>query len=69
EAAFFQWNWLEDQNNAGNQPEGSAKFNSLQEKLSERFAERREQYGFQLRHLTSCRDTVEDRGTIQYLQD
>ena len=29
----------------------------------------REQYGFQLLHLTCCRDTVEDRGTIQYLQD
>ncbi|SUG45726.1 glutathionylspermidine synthase [Salmonella enterica subsp. arizonae] len=24
---------------------------------------------FQLLHLTCCRDTVEDRGTIQYLQD
>lgn len=69
EAAFFQWIWLEDQINAGNLPEGSDQFNSLQEKLIERFAELREQYGFQLLHLTCCRDTVEDRGTIQYLQD
>ncbi len=50
----------------GNLPEGSDQFNSLQEKLIERFAELREQYGFQLLHLTCCRDTVEDRGTIQY---
>ena len=69
EAAFFQWIWLEDQLNAGNLPEGSDQFNSLQEKLIERFTELREQYGFQLLHLTCCRDTVEDRGTIQYLQD
>lgn len=38
-------------------------------KLIDRFVELREQYGFQLLHLTCCRDTVEDRGTIQYLQD
>ena len=31
EAAFFQWIWLEDQANAGNLPEGSDQFNSLQE--------------------------------------
>ena len=28
-----QWIWLEDQLNAGNLPEGSDQFNSLQEKL------------------------------------
>jgi glutathionylspermidine synthase len=69
EAAFFQWIWLEDQMNAGNLPEGSDQFNSLQEKLIERFAELREQFGFNLLHLACCRDTEEDRGTVQYLQD
>ncbi len=69
EAAFFQWIWLERSAYAGNLPEGSDQFNSLQEKLIDRFVELREQYGFQLLHLTCCRDTVEDRGTIQYLQD
>ena len=39
EAAFFQWIWLEDQLNAGNLPEGSDQFNSLQEKLIDRFVE------------------------------
>lgn len=37
EAAFFQWIWLEDQINAGQLPAGSDQFNSLQEKLIERF--------------------------------
>lgn len=69
EAAFFQWIWLEDQMNAGNLPEESDQFNSLQEKLIERFAELREQHGFNLLHLACCRDTEEDRGTVQYLQD
>ena len=69
EAAFFQWIWLEDQVNAGNLPEGSDQFNSLQEKLIERFAQLREQHGFNLLHLACCRDTEEDRGTVQYLQD
>ena len=42
EAAFFQWIWLEDQLNAGQLPVGSDQFNSLQEKLIERFSELRD---------------------------
>ena len=68
EAAFFQWIWLEDQLNAGKLPAGSDQFNSLQEKLIDRFGELREQFGFQLLHMACCRDTVEDRGTVQYLR-
>ncbi|MBF3299445.1 glutathionylspermidine synthase family protein, partial [Leptospira borgpetersenii serovar Ballum] len=69
EAAFFQWIWLEDQLRAGNLPQGSDQFNSLQEKIIERFGELKAQYGFSRLHLACCRDTVEDRGTVQYLQD
>ncbi|HAZ54214.1 MAG TPA: hypothetical protein DCY50_04100 [Franconibacter helveticus] len=69
EAAFFQWIWLEDQLNAGKLPAGSDQFNSLQEQLIARFAELKEQHGFNLLHFACCRDTVEDRGTVQYLQD
>ncbi|WP_105664639.1 glutathionylspermidine synthase family protein [Cronobacter dublinensis] len=69
EAAFFQWIWLEDQQRAGNLPADSDQFNSLQEKIIERFGELKAQYGFQRLHLACCRDTVEDRGTVQYLQD
>lgn len=69
EAAFFQWLWLEDQINAGNLPENADQFNSMQEKLIERFAELKERYGLGLLHFACCHDTEEDRGTVQYLQD
>lgn len=69
EAAFFQWIWLEDQLKAGNLPADSDQFNSLQEKLIERFAALHQQHGFSWLHFACCRDTDEDRGTVQYLQD
>ncbi|KGD74792.1 hypothetical protein HA49_05620 [Tatumella morbirosei] len=69
EAAFFQWIWLEDQSAAGVLPAGSDQFNSLQEKLIERFAQLHQQSGINYLHLSCCRDTSEDRATIQYLQD
>ncbi|CDG22649.1 conserved protein of unknown function [Xenorhabdus poinarii G6] len=69
ESAFFQWIWLEDQINAGNLPTNADQFNSLQEKLIERFVQLREKHGFGLLHMACCQDTEEDRGTIQYLQD
>ena len=69
EAAFFQWIWLEDQLNTGNLPQGSDQFNSLQEKLIERFAALHQQHGFNWLHFSCCRDTEEDRATVQYLQD
>ncbi|MDC9612495.1 glutathionylspermidine synthase family protein [Xenorhabdus khoisanae] len=69
ESAFFQWIWLEDQINAGNLPSDADQFNSLQEKLIDRFVQLREKHGFGLLHMACCQDTEEDRGTIQYLQD
>jgi glutathionylspermidine synthase len=69
EAAFFQWLWLEDQIAAGNLPQDTDQYNSLQEKLIERFAELKNQHGFSLLHIACCQDTEEDRGTVQYLQD
>ena len=69
EAAFFQWLWLEDQIAAGNLPQDADQYNSLQEKLIERFAELKNQHGFSLLHIACCQDTEEDRGTVQYLQD
>ncbi|OTA19884.1 putative acid--amine ligase YgiC [Xenorhabdus beddingii] len=69
ESAFFQWIWLEDQINAGHLPSNADQFNSLQEKLIDRFVQLREKHGFGLLHMTCCQDTEEDRGTIQYLQD
>ena len=69
ESAFFQWIWLEDQIAAGKLPQDADQFNSLQEKLIERFAELKEAHGFGLLHMACCQDTDEDRGTVQYLQD
>ncbi|PHM36709.1 glutathionylspermidine synthase family protein [Xenorhabdus innexi] len=69
ESAFFQWIWLEDQVNAGNLPSNADQFNSLQEKLIDRFVQLREKHGFGLLHMACCQDSEEDRGTIQYLQD
>ena len=69
EAAFFQWIWLEDQVNAGKLPAGSDQFNSLQEKLIDRFAELHQRHGFSNLHFACCQDTDEDRTTVQYLQD
>ncbi len=69
ESAFFQWIWLEDQIAAGKLPENADQFNGIQELLIERFTELKEKFGFGLLHMTCCRDTEEDRGTVQYLQD
>ncbi|KHN50062.1 glutathionylspermidine synthase family protein [Pectobacterium fontis] len=69
EAAFFQWLWLEDQINAGKLPPHSDQYNSIQEKLIERFEELKLNHGFGLLHFACCQDTEEDRGTVQYLQD
>jgi glutathionylspermidine synthase len=69
EAAFFQWLWLEDQINAGNLSRDADQYNSMQEKLIERFVDLRDSHGFGLLHLACCQDSEEDRGTVQYLQD
>ncbi|MFU9135401.1 glutathionylspermidine synthase family protein [Erwinia tasmaniensis] len=69
EAAFFQWIWLEEQLASGVLPAGSDQFNSLQEQLIERFATLHQQHGFSWIHFACCRDSDEDRGTVQYLQD
>lgn len=69
EAAFFQWIWLEDQIAAGKLPAQADQYNSLQEKLIERFQALKDQHGFSALHFACCQDTIEDRGTVQYLQD
>ena len=69
ESAFFQWIWLEDQIERGHLPQGADQFNSIQEKLIERFAYFKEWHGISKLHFACCSDTEEDRGTIQYLQD
>lgn len=66
EASAFQWFWLEDQLAAGALPAGSDQFNSIHEKLVARFAELSGQGAL---HFASVDDSVEDRGTVDYLAD
>lgn len=69
ETGFWQWLWLEQQVDRGVLDHRADQFNALQELLIARFAELGARYpGMQL-HVSCCRDTVEDRGTVQYLQD
>lgn len=68
EAAFFQWIWLEQQQQRGVLPQTADQFNQIQELLILAFANlaktlRRPFY------FTAVRHSAEDQGTIAYLQD
>lgn len=69
ETGFWQWLWLENLVDRGLIARHADQFNSLQEKLVARFNTLRLQHGFEHIHFSCCRDTIEDRGTVQYLQD
>ena len=66
EAALFQWLWLEQLRLSGELPAAADQFNSIQECLFERFAGLAVQ---QPLYFASVRDSLEDRGTIDYLRD
>ncbi|GGD58848.1 glutathionylspermidine synthase family protein [Lacimicrobium alkaliphilum] len=69
ESGFWQWLWLEEQVNRGLISKGADQFNSLQEKLVHRLSEIAHHYQINQMHFACCKDTEEDRGTVQYLQD
>jgi glutathionylspermidine synthase len=69
ETGFWQWLWLEHQVDAGKLSRQADQFNSLQEKLVNRFVELAEFHQTGFMHFACCEDTEEDRGTVQYLQD
>jgi len=69
ESGFWQWLWLEQLVNTNVLPRNADQFNSLQEKLIHRFREIALHYGINQMHFCCCKDTEEDRGTVQYLQD
>ena len=68
EAAFFQWQWLDDLQRSGRLAAATDQYNSIQECLVEAF-------GTIARHLprpfhfAAVRESVEDQGTIAYLRD
>lgn len=68
EAAFFQWQWLDDLQRSGRLPAGTDQYNSIQECLVEAFGTiaRRLPRPF---HFAAVRESVEDQGTIAYLRD
>lgn len=69
ETGFWQWLWLEQQVNRGILARQADQFNSLQERLIARFRALKAQQPYTRIHMACCKDTVEDRGTVQYLQD
>lgn len=68
EAAFFQWQWLEDQRAAQRLPAQADQFNSLHEALVARFGQIAPALRGPLR-FAAVRDSTEDRGTVAYLRD
>jgi glutathionylspermidine synthase len=69
ETGFWQWLWLEDKVNAGEITRQADQFNSLQEQLINRFTILREQHPEEVLHLACCKESEEDRGTVQYMED
>ena len=68
EAAFFQWQWLEDQRNRNALPQQADQFNSIHEALVERFAELASRLPPPL-YVSAVRESEEDQGTVSYLRD
>ena len=68
EASFFQWQWLEDQRNAGRLPQHADQFNAIHEALVERFGELAAQLPPPL-YFSAVGSSEEDRGTVEYLRD
>lgn len=69
ETGFWQWLWLQDNVDSGVLPAHSDQFNSLQEKLVNRFKEIKYRTPDIILHFSCSKDTPEDRGTVQYLED
>ncbi|NVK72178.1 MAG: glutathionylspermidine synthase family protein [Oceanospirillaceae bacterium] len=69
ETGFWQWLWLQDNVDSGVLPAHSDQFNSLQEKLVNRFKEIKYLTPDRVLHFSCSKDTPEDRGTVQYLED
>lgn len=69
ETGFWQWLWLEQQVDAGVLHRNADQFNSLQEKLIDRFDVLKAVNRIDTLYFSCCRDSVEDRGTAEYLMD
>jgi glutathionylspermidine synthase len=68
EAAVFQWIWLKDCIEAGRLPSDADQFNSLQEKLLLALSMLVPKIHGRM-HFASVRESIEDRATVEYLED
>lgn len=68
EAAFFQWQWLEDGIASGALPKNADQFNSIQEHLCAALKKLGDNLPFPL-HFACVKSTEEDRATVEYLMD
>ncbi len=68
EAAVFQWIWLKECIEAGRLPPGADQFNSLQDKLQLALSLLVPQIHGRM-HFASVRESIEDRATVEYLED
>ena len=66
EAAYFQWQWLEEAKEQGLIPEASDQFNSIQEELISVFGRLPEASSM---HFACVADSDEDMATVHYLRD
>jgi glutathionylspermidine synthase len=66
EAGVFQWLWLEDMKTRGALPNDADQFNSLHEKLVAAWREIGKDGHL---HLACAFESIEDRGTLAYLED
>jgi glutathionylspermidine synthase len=69
ETGFWQWMWLENKVDDKLIARKADQFNSVQEKLVNRFKELRVLNPDRVLHFACCKETEEDRGTVQYLED
>lgn len=69
ETGFWQWLWLQDNVDNCALPYLADQFNSLQEKLVNRFKEIQLLTPDRVLHFSCCKNSPEDRGTVQYLED
>ena len=67
EAAYFQWNWLEDLKASGALPHGADQYNNLQDRMIEVFKGMGGHH--ETMHFSGISDIPEERSTVLYLQE
>ncbi|CAM3835650.1 glutathionylspermidine synthase family protein [Vreelandella rituensis] len=69
EAGFFQWVWLEQVIEQNGLPRHADQFNSIQERLIAALAHIGQRLEGGELYFSSIKDQIEDRATVEYLQD